>query len=872
MGGMGVVYRARQDRPQRDIALKVLRPATDTTQAERLRRFEHEAQVLARLEHDGIARIYQAGTAETGQGEQPYFAMELIEGGQPLTAYADAHGLDTPRRVALLIQACQAVQYAHQQGVLHRDLKPANILVETWGQPKVVDFGVARVIDNDLLVSTLHTGAGQLVGTLAYMSPEQADAENPADVDTRSDVYTLGVISYELLAGRMPYDVKGKPALAAARVIRDEKPRSLRSLSKAFSRDLDTILAKALDKDKNRRYQSVSEFAADLQRYLDGKPVEARPAGALYHVWMWARRNRLAAVLAAGLAVALLAGIPLLAWAVIQRDRANLAEKEKAHLEVVAELQEKENTRLKADGFLQDARVAAQRGQWREAVALHDKALVTDPYRESVPVRLDRVRALLGFNEVDRYVSELDALAGTPNLGEYEGSVLLLHGDILLGRDGARAELLIRQALQNKLLPGERAYAQALLAQSTPEAIDFLRRALALDLNQPRARTVLELLLILLAQLPDARSELSAHEALFPEDAHAKVLRVVLEALERKLDTANGVLDGLRGRLAEDDVTTLRALARLLAELRDPANEPDPVLGLPDLSQHLMLLVPLLRHLGQARAAAGPADATAAVRGLLQDFPLPPLVRKTSERFLNAMRDAGGDLISTETIDEFAAVARTHPEGTVLYMHALVLFGSLRFEDAEKAALEAADAPALLPVRRPAYLVASSSEGMQYAALRSAITYARSLGLLAAPHGHGPLLAAFSLAPGTTADPDPALGRRAVANLRRVLALGPVRAPFQLVIAVHLANSTREYNLARQLLDEWQRAAPDDLAALSMRVGTEMQAEAFGPAVQAADEYLRHKPDDEAMQRKRQEAVEKLRQQLRRYAQPPADR
>jgi serine/threonine protein kinase len=194
-GGMGVVYEAEQDQPRRRVAIKVMRPAV--ANPELLRRFEHEAQALGRLRHPGIAHIYEGGTADTGSGPQPYFAMEYIQG-TSLLCYAAAHGLDTRQRLELMARVCDAVQHAHQRGIIHRDLKPGNILVDDTGQPKIVDFGVARATDADVK-TTLHTGYGQILGTLAYRSPGQVLAD-PLELDTRSDVYALGVILFELLA------------------------------------------------------------------------------------------------------------------------------------------------------------------------------------------------------------------------------------------------------------------------------------------------------------------------------------------------------------------------------------------------------------------------------------------------------------------------------------------------------------------------------------------------------------------------------------------------------------------------------------------------------------------------------------------------
>ena len=199
-GGMGRVYRAVQDNPARQVALKVIRPGT--TSPERLRRFEHEAKVLARLQHPGIAQIFEADIADAGQGPQPFFAMELVDG-VTLTTFVEKKSLPAPAVLRLFTQVCHAIQHAHQRGIIHRDLKPDNILVDQAGQPKLIDFGVARLADREIATTKQGTQVGQIVGTLRYMSPEQIQAD-PEEVDTRSDVYSLGVICYELLSGRAP--------------------------------------------------------------------------------------------------------------------------------------------------------------------------------------------------------------------------------------------------------------------------------------------------------------------------------------------------------------------------------------------------------------------------------------------------------------------------------------------------------------------------------------------------------------------------------------------------------------------------------------------------------------------------------------------
>jgi len=288
VGGMGAVYEAEHERSGQRAALK-LAPTALATPA-MLRRFEFELTVLARLSHPGIARIYHADTLETPDGPRPYFAMELVRG-RDLVQFAAERGFSVAQKIGLMCRIADAVQYAHQQGVIHRDLKPANIMVDEDGQPKILDFGIARATDADVHCTTWQTDVGQLVGTLAYMSPEQA-AGDPTQIDTRSDVYALGVVTYELLTGRLPYVVHRRMVHEVVRIIREEEPTRLSSLNRALGGDIETIVGKALEKDKTRRYQSAAELAADMRRYLQHEPIAARPPSAAYQLSKFARRNK----------------------------------------------------------------------------------------------------------------------------------------------------------------------------------------------------------------------------------------------------------------------------------------------------------------------------------------------------------------------------------------------------------------------------------------------------------------------------------------------------------------------------------------------------------------------------------------------------
>ena len=330
-GGFAVVYLAEQEMPVcRRVALKIIKLGMDTKQV--IARFEAERQALAMMNHPGVAKVFDASITDTGRS---YFVMEHVPG-EPITEYCDRHRLTTQQRLELFMEVCDAVQHAHQKGIVHRDLKPSNVLVmiaDGQAVPKIIDFGVAKALHQKLTERTLFTEQGQLIGTPEYMSPEQAERSG-LDIDTRSDIYSLGVLLYELLTGALPFDpttLRQAAFTEIQRIIREVEPpkpstrwSSLgdksttyaqkrradpRSLLRELRGDLDWITMKALEKDRTRRYPTASELAADLARHLNHEPVAAGPPSAAYQVKKYIRRHRVGVTASAALALALLAGI-----------------------------------------------------------------------------------------------------------------------------------------------------------------------------------------------------------------------------------------------------------------------------------------------------------------------------------------------------------------------------------------------------------------------------------------------------------------------------------------------------------------------------------------------------------------------------------
>ena len=361
-GGMGRVYEARQENPRRTVAVKVM--ARGLASASALRRFEFEAQVLGRLRHPGIAQILEAGRLD--DGATPWFAMEYIANAKPITDYARDARLSVRDRLRLFRQACEAVAHGHQRGIIHRDLKPSNILVDGSGLVKVIDFGVARTTDSDMAVTTLQTDVGQLVGTVQYMSPEQFDAD-PNDIDIRSDVYALGVVLYELLTGRFPYELSRKAIHEAARIVREEDPPRPSTIEPGLRGDLEVIVGTAMEKDRTRRYGSANELSLDLGRWLEGEPIAARAPGVIETLRRFARRHRAAAAaIAAAFAVLAASLVVVVAmWKDAERKNVLLERKETETQASLAEANDQRDRALQEKANAERSDAAAREANRR---------------------------------------------------------------------------------------------------------------------------------------------------------------------------------------------------------------------------------------------------------------------------------------------------------------------------------------------------------------------------------------------------------------------------------------------------------------------------------------------------------------------------
>jgi serine/threonine protein kinase len=485
-GGMAVVYMVEQTEPiRRKVALKIIKLGMDTKSV--IARFEAERQALAMMDHPNIAKVLDAGATETGR---PYFVMELVKG-VSITDYCDANSLSTKERMELFIQVCNAVQHAHQKGIIHRDIKPTNVMVTLHDGkpvPKVIDFGIAKAINQKLTEKTLFTRYAHIIGTPAYMSPEQAEMSG-LDIDIRTDVFSLGTLLYELLTGSPSFDSEhllSKSYEEMQRIIREEEPTkpstkistmgaalidiaklrqtSPENLRKLIRADLDWIVMKTLEKDRNRRYDSVSEFAADIKRYLSNEPVLAGPPSTFYRLRKFIQRRRALVVSTTAVAVVLVIGFVISTSLYLSMRKA---------LNTVSQLEDKFEVYNKL------SIVQKLYAEGRSQAALNEIEAMLNSQNLGPEAHLLRARLLVEVGQLKKAEAQLLSLTkAEPGIA---GAAHYLLAQVNMGVDETKVKE--HEALAASILPDTvEAYAlRAMTASSMDQALQWLDRAITLD-------------------------------------------------------------------------------------------------------------------------------------------------------------------------------------------------------------------------------------------------------------------------------------------------------------------------------------------------------------------------------------------------------
>jgi len=809
-GGMGVVYKACQLHPRRLVALKLISSDLHFSH-DAVERFRREAAAVASLEHEGIVRLYEFGKA----GGRPFFSMQLVEG-DTLAKRCREMSMQ-PRDVATTMRRlAEAVHYAHQRGVVHRDLKPSNVLLDAEDRPLIADFGLAKNLNED---QADLTETGMAVGTYAYMAPEQA-GHGRGELSTSVDVYGLGAIMYELLTGRPPF--RGESPAHTLNNVLNVDPEPPTRVAPGTSRELEAICLKCLEKRPSARYADAAELADDLQRFLDHRPLRAQPPSWATRTWKWTRRRP---------AVAAVVGVVVLsAAALLVTESVNQA-KLAAAVARYGELND-ELTQSLIYNYVQNAESYGQKGQWEQAVEALDKALKLGP-ADPIAIRLQKVKAYNAMYEGGDAQEEIKRLKEEVTSGEHLGEVQLWYGDLmLLEQNQDEALRQIREALANGLPPADAAYAESLLAETSPEAEQHLLRALEEDPFHYRAYAYLITLNVFQGNREEARRRAESARHLFPDDPMFPLAMGLIAAMEGDLDQANGYLKLLEGKIESGKLEILAETFELLQPVTrwvdhwDSGESGGDVFG----SVSRMWLNVQKYQLQEKGAGGFIKDFFSADRGdVFASMRAPPCIGKTysvlAGNLFGFQLVVTSNGIANRRIKALDEAVQTHPEGTLYFTKAVVCMSVGRWQKAEEAFLIAAETPAILPnIAREAEFGAA----MSAAALRFKLLEEEAL-------------------------------PRATAAVRRRIAMGPLR-PLHAKYCWQIAVGAEDYELAHEIITAQLAGEPFNLVWLRRRAANELARGNLSQAIAAARQVLEVEPDDGEANKIKADAIQRAKE------------
>lgn len=782
-GGQGNVFLCRCQDPPAPVAIKVLGPKATSRLARE--RFVREKELLAKLRHPGIAQVFDAGMTDLGFGPTPYFVMEYIPG-QRLNIYARDEAPSLEKRLGLLVKVSEAISHAHSQGVVHRDLKPGNILIDRWEQPKVIDFGIARVLDNAELAER-HDMTIDQPGTLFYMTPEQLTPGMA--IDCRSDVYALGVVAFELVTGELPYDVKLDRPWDFPQAIRDELPRPLWRIDRRLPRDLDAILQKALAKEPDRRYSTAGELAADIQRLLEKHPIVARPPSAWYRTRKFVERNRLLV----GAVMAVIMALSLGLSGTLRGLRSAQIATEKARMAA--------------------ADLALDRGDWQTALS-HLGSPGDSASAFTTPTKAIRAALNVGeFSSAEKMLKELASRVANHNRGEY----LLLSADFQLSKNGdlQQGETLAREALGvGGLSESDKWLAQGLCANNSLDAARYFEKATLADSRNYRAQLSLAVTRFFLGRHEELMVQTAAMDQLFSKEGAAQRLAQVSSVLQGfEIDSTRQNFSFLPGM----------GLTISVASLLDwsAATSVEPSEGkamVEELFSALRLQLArksfLQRFLPKSPKKTTPSRLIAASRHV------PAIARAWSEfdEILTTYEELGH--CPQDLFARMEAAATSHPEAMFLFSLGtlateLPLTGpevATKLIRSEEAFSQAVEADAILDqVRIDARVQCVTA---QY--------------LLGTDH--------------QTLKADPKMASMARENIRWLLANGKLPTKYATTFS-HYALTLGDPKLAAEVAEWLSRKTPNDADARLLVSRARLESGEFPAAIRELDEVLRIKPN-----------------------------